>query len=115
MRQEASTSFSASAQQNASVREDALPLSISSASAKWSTYVGEQTAMPVQPRMMTTQKSDESSVKEVIRLDSKMALAQELMGHSSAVQAVAFSPDGGRLASGSSSDTIRIWTADSSM
>ncbi|MEP0763419.1 MAG: WD40 repeat domain-containing protein [Chloroflexota bacterium] len=40
-------------------------------------------------------------------------LLATLRGHTDDVEAVAFSPDGGRIASGSSDETIRLWDATS--
>ena len=40
------------------------------------------------------------------------AIQNILAGHSSHVNSVAFSPDGSRIASGSSINTIRLWDAE---
>ncbi len=43
--------------------------------------------------------------------DSWASLIRTLKGHSSSVKAIAFSPDGKQIASGSYDDTIKLWDA----
>ena len=58
------------------------------------------------------------SLAEVLTIPSACGMRSQVLsqvhtlkGHTSSVDSVAFSPDGGTLASGSSDNTIRLWDA----
>ncbi|KAE9390734.1 WD40 repeat-like protein, partial [Gymnopus androsaceus JB14] len=62
-------------------------------------------------RIMIVSGSDDHTVC-IWNAETGMIIGEPLRGHTSSVNSVAFSPDGKRIVSGSSDQTVRIWSTE---